>query len=186
MQNSIIKLKWSKVCFCQCLGEGPHTTHWKHDNFIKWKHLPRYWPFVRGIHRSPVNSPHKGQWRRALMFSLICAWIEGSVKNREAGDLRCHCAHYDVIVMRHTCQILPSYSVTYNWFIPFIMPCPVNRHHWTWLRIARVPLLPHGCSGNSIEMNRPYYQLVYRANGILHDRKAFCCPHCNQLHKFSM
>ena len=47
---------------------------------IKWKHFPRYWPFVRGIHRPPVNSPHKGQWRRALMFSLICAWINGWVK----------------------------------------------------------------------------------------------------------
>ena len=31
----------------------------------------RYWPFVLGIHRSPVNSPHKGQWRGALMFSFI-------------------------------------------------------------------------------------------------------------------
>ena len=39
-----------------------------HDNVIKWKHFPRYWPFVRGIHRSPVNSPHKGQWRGALVF----------------------------------------------------------------------------------------------------------------------
>ena len=45
-----------------------------HDDVIKWKHFPRHWPFVRGIHRSPVNSPHKGRWRRALMFSLICAW----------------------------------------------------------------------------------------------------------------
>ena len=44
-----------------------------HDDVIKWKHFPRYWPFVRGIHRSPVNSPDKGQWRGALMFSLICA-----------------------------------------------------------------------------------------------------------------
>ena len=44
-----------------------------HDDVIKWKHFPRYWPFVRGIHRWPVNSPHKGQWRRALMFSFICA-----------------------------------------------------------------------------------------------------------------
>ena len=44
-----------------------------HDDVTKWKHFPRYWPFVRGIHRSPVNSPHKGQWRRALMFSLIFA-----------------------------------------------------------------------------------------------------------------
>ena len=40
---------------------------------IKWKHFPRYWPFVRGIHRSPVNYPHKGQWRGSLMFSLIYA-----------------------------------------------------------------------------------------------------------------
>ena len=30
-----------------------------HDYVIKWKHFPRNWPFVRGIHRSPANSPHK-------------------------------------------------------------------------------------------------------------------------------
>ena len=41
---------------------------------IKWKHFPRNWPFVRRIYRSPVNSQHKGQWRGALMFSLIGAW----------------------------------------------------------------------------------------------------------------
>ena len=70
-----------------------------HDDVIKWKHFPRYWPFVRGIHRSPVNSPHKGQWRGALMFSLICVWIKGWVNNREAGDLRRHRGHYDVSVM---------------------------------------------------------------------------------------
>ena len=70
-----------------------------HVNVIKWKLFPRYWPFVWGIHRSPVNSPHKGQWRGALMFSLICAWINSRVNNREAGDLRHHRAHYDVVVM---------------------------------------------------------------------------------------
>ena len=70
-----------------------------HDDAIKWKHFPRYWPFARGIHRSPVNYPHKGEWRGALMFSLIFTWINGSVNNREAGDLRHHRAYYDVIVM---------------------------------------------------------------------------------------
>ena len=44
-----------------------------HDDVIKWKHFLRYWPFVRGIHRWPVNSLHKGQWRGTLMFSLISA-----------------------------------------------------------------------------------------------------------------
>ena len=70
-----------------------------HDDVIKWRHFPRYWPFVRRIHRSPVNSPHKGQWRGALMFTLICARIKGWVNNCEAGDLRRNRAHYDVIVM---------------------------------------------------------------------------------------
>ena len=70
-----------------------------HDDVIKWKHFPRYWPLVRGIHRSPVNSPHKDQWRGALMFSLIYVCIDGWVNNREAGDLRRYCAHYDVTVM---------------------------------------------------------------------------------------
>ena len=75
------------------------SLYWPHDDVIKWKHFPRYWPFVQGIHRSPVNSPHKGQWRGALMFTLICARISGWVNNREAGDLRPNRAHYGVIVM---------------------------------------------------------------------------------------
>ena len=47
-----------------------------YDDVIRWEHVPCYWPFVRGIHRSLVNSPPKGQWCGALMFSLICAWIK--------------------------------------------------------------------------------------------------------------
>ena len=93
--------------FCRH-GIGSQSSSWSkarkqrihsHDDVIKWKHFPRYWPFVQGIHRSPVNSPHKGQWRGALMFSLICTWINGWENNREAGDLRGHRAHYDVTVM---------------------------------------------------------------------------------------
>ena len=86
-----IPLIWPASC-CTCLNVS-------HDDVIKWKHFPRHWHFVRGIHRSPVNSPQKGQWRGALMFSLICVWINDWVNNREAGDLRRNQAHYDVIVM---------------------------------------------------------------------------------------
>ena len=87
-----------------------HIFSGQHDDVIKWKHFPRYWPFVRGIHRSPVNSPHKGQWRGALMFSLACARINGWVNNREAGDLRLNRAHYDVIVMR-----LRKHHILWRW-----------------------------------------------------------------------
>ena len=53
-------------------------------------------------HRSPVNSSHKGQWRGALLFHLICVWINVWVNNREAGDLRRYRAHYDISVMRYS------------------------------------------------------------------------------------
>ena len=47
---------------------------------IKWEHFPHYWPFVRGIRRSPVDFPHEG----ALMFPLICTWTNGWINNRDA------------------------------------------------------------------------------------------------------
>ena len=74
-----------------------------HDNVIKWTHLPRYWPFVRGIHRSPVDSTHRGQWRGALMFSLICArtrcflWFAPEQKVQET--IETAVIYYDVTVV---------------------------------------------------------------------------------------
>ena len=73
-----------------------------HDDVIKWKHFPRHWPFVWGIHRSPVNSPHKGQRRGALMYSLICTWTNNWANYPDAGDLRRRRAHCDVTVMLGT------------------------------------------------------------------------------------
>ena len=70
------------------------------------------------VGNSPVNSPHKGQWRGALIFSLICVWINGWVNNREAGDLRCYRVHYDVSVM---------HSKIYSTYISYIfIPCLYN------------------------------------------------------------
>ena len=80
-----------------------------HEDVIKWKHFQRYWPFVRGIHQPPMNSPHKGQWRRAFMFSLIYGWLNGWVNNREAGELKRRCAHYDVIVIGSKFQCHPRH-----------------------------------------------------------------------------
>ena len=59
-------------------------------------HFPRYWPFVRGIHSPPADSPHKEQWCGALMFSVICARTNAWIKDGDAGDLRQHRARYDV------------------------------------------------------------------------------------------
>ena len=53
-----------RYCFMHCSIQNVlffrMDGHTWHDDVIKWKHFPRYWPFVGGIHRSPVNSPHKG------------------------------------------------------------------------------------------------------------------------------
>ena len=85
---------------CSRMREQANKTKQSEMNDVnKWKHYPSYWPFVWGIHRSTVNSPHKGQWRGALMFPWICAWINGGVNNRQAGHLRRHRAHHDVTIM---------------------------------------------------------------------------------------
>ena len=101
-----------------------------HDDVIKWKHFPRYWPFVRGIHRSPVNSPHKGQRRGALMFSLISARINGWVNNREAGDLKRIRPHYDVTVMIGCFSYNPPYSLP-STIIPFTCYILLFAHCWS-------------------------------------------------------
>ena len=71
--------------FCGVCDPSPKSEI-EHDDVIKWKHFPHNWPFVRGIHRSPVkNSPHKGRWCRALMFSWICVWKKKTLSKQPWG-----------------------------------------------------------------------------------------------------
>ena len=77
-------------------------------------------PLVWRIHRLPVNFPHKGQWRWALMFSLICAWMNGWANNREARDLIRHCAHCDVIVMS---TVTTTRLIYIPWNMHIVLSC---------------------------------------------------------------
>ena len=102
---------WLHLLYCS-LKDGAlrskysFQTHYTEKNawelivhrITSWNGNILYWPFVRGVHQSSVDSPHKGQWRGALTISLICAGINVWVNNREAGDLRRYRAHYDVII----------------------------------------------------------------------------------------
>ena len=88
---------------------------------------------------SPVTGefPHKGQWRRALMLLLICAWINSWINNRDAGDLRRHRAHYDVTVMIK----IPTDTVSIKFGT-----CTSNKRssHCTW--VPRGPNYHHRCT----------------------------------------
>ena len=81
---------WRELWMYKCTGA-----------FLWWCHQMETFSALLAIcaGNSPVNSPPKGQWCGALMFSLICIWINSWVNNREVSDSRCHCAHYDVTVM---------------------------------------------------------------------------------------
>ena len=95
------------------------------------------------IRRLPVNSPHKGQWRGALVFALICAWTNGWVNNRDAGDLRRHRARYGVTVMYIYVQRQP------HWIsIQFHQPRLVIR---TFHRPGRCSRGGHLCNEHSEE-----------------------------------
>ena len=122
--KSVRHLEWIRNS-CYCIEVLPRAR----------ETFPRYWPFVRGIHRSPVNSPHKGQWCGVLMFSLICAWINGWVNNGEDGDLRRHRAHYYDTVM------IKAYSlyVEHGAIVIYIVIC-INGPLW-WKSVkCRIPL----------------------------------------------
>ena len=84
--------KWQKICLG--LNLLLHTISW-------WRHQMETCSALLAlcVGNSPIigEFPSQSQWRGALMFSLICAWINGWVNNRKAGDLRR--AHYDVTVM---------------------------------------------------------------------------------------
>ena len=101
------------ILWIRCHAHGDYGLMWydagtlatpnPHDKVIKWKHFPCYWAFVRGIHRSPVDFAHKGQWHRALIFFLIGASTNSWVTNKQLRcwsfeiplhSLLCHC--YDV------------------------------------------------------------------------------------------
>ena len=86
---------------------GASITWWRHQ-METFSALLALWV---GNSPVPVNSPHKGQWRGALMFSLICAWIKDWVNNRETDDLRHHRGHYDVNVMSWGLPI----TITHNY-----------------------------------------------------------------------
>ena len=104
------------------------------------KKFPCYWPFVRGIHRSPVNSPYKGQWHGAFMFSLICVWINGWVNNREAGDLRRYRAHYGIIVITTS---NPSGHILYIIITSLLLLCQnhVAMSFWRYIDAIITPCI---------------------------------------------
>ena len=99
--GALYALTWSKLCLLTLTRPDLKLTFQQnilmHDEVIRWKLFARYWSFVRV--RGMVNSLHKGQWRRALMFSLTCARINDWINNHKAGDLIRHRAHYDVTVL---------------------------------------------------------------------------------------
>ena len=107
--------------------------------------FPRYWTFAWGIHRSPVNSPHKGQWRRALMLSLICACANRWVNHRDPSDLRRHQAHFDVTVSLTNMLIFMQHAwlvVIYSYQTPCdYIPRQYDISHPYYLLMAQINLI---------------------------------------------
>ena len=98
-------------------GNAPNTSEWSTNLLFTKAQL------ILEFLWSLVNSLHKGQWRGALIFSFICVWINGWVNIREAGDLWCYHAHYDITVMH---MVHPSSLLHWHWRSHVIAPVPVK------------------------------------------------------------
>ena len=116
---------------------------WTYDEVIKWKHFPHYKPFVWGIHRSPTNSPHKAQWRRALMFSLNCAWTNNWANNGEGQwfEMPLHSLWY------HCNEYILSHNIWYHpkWLMRFVTTSRYIHQLITgvWLHTSRESATPY-------------------------------------------
>ena len=113
-------------------GKGKHGSWWVHQ----METFSVLLAFVNGIHQWLVDSPHKGQWRGALIFSLICAWTNSWANNQDAGDLRHHHAHYDITIMlimtSPSCSLWHHHHAHYDITIMLIMTspsCSLWHHH---------------------------------------------------------
>ena len=101
-ENIKVLLYWPFMGTSPVTGYAPDNLCPSHDIQSCWRHQMETFSALLAlcagnspVMRSPVNSPHKGQWHGALMFSLICPWINGWVNNRKDDYLRRHRAHYD-------------------------------------------------------------------------------------------
>ena len=106
---------------------GHETTWWRHQ----METVSALLAICAGNSPAPVNSPHKGQGRGALMLSLIYAWINDWVNNREAGDLRRHRGHYVVIVMNGMCCCMSCYVLLKISGFPKLIWKFIINHMWS-------------------------------------------------------
>ena len=87
LYESSLRNYWKKM-YC-------HLHPWWNKGFDNYSYPHK----ISDIITDHLNSPHKGQWHGALMFSLISAWKNAWVNNRVAGELLRRDAHHDVTVM---------------------------------------------------------------------------------------
>ena len=122
-----------------------HRTRWRGTIKMSW------WRHQMGTFSALLapwagNSPvtgefrHKGQWHGALVFSLVCAWTNGWINNRDAGDLRRQCAHYDVTVM-------PWLQMTFY----LRMNKPMSKQSWGWWFETPSRSLWRHCNGDALQ-----------------------------------
>ena len=147
--NSYLIRHGNSCWSCPRLQPSKHRSNLSKAANTWWRHqmetFSAFLAFCAGNSPVPVNSPHKGQWREALMFPLICARTNRWINNHEAGDLRRHEAHYDVSVMNvqrsraRPPEIPRQYIYIYYNFVwrrhEDVPPCTGSRVNTTYERI---------------------------------------------------
>ena len=129
------------VLIAQDCCEGPDK--YFHYDVINWKHFLRYWPFVRGIHRWPVDSPHKGPvTTQTFDVTLLLVWTNGWTNTRLTGNSR-----------RHDCHLTLPQCLTFT----LVIVIPVVQ----WFNIYD-DQAPKGCiSGEWYDVELVYTELLH-------------------------
>ena len=117
-----------------------------------------------------VNSPHKDQQHGALMFPFICAWTNTWANNGNAGDLKCHHAHYYVTVM--SCFKILKTDTTWLVFYGFII------YFVFWMQDHA--MLDHWLGFLNLLFDNIFVMEIYDImNYLLHSSNLVCIDRCH-------
>ena len=108
-----------------------------HDDVIRWKHFPRYLPFVRGIHRGSTSGAELWCFLWSTLNKRLCEqsrrrWFEMPLRSlwRHSNEFHWICSFYSPIALRVVSLVLEQWCVRLLFLYEYGFGFCISPMHW--------------------------------------------------------